>query len=90
MEYHSPHYKHFSKDLNELAHQYELDPQNLTIEFFTPRHQAIVVEKLDGEAFKIHINLEENRIISVKRLTENGCANGKGAHLREKYRKYMK
>ena len=88
MEFQSPHYKHFSKDLKELARKYELDPQSLTIEFYTPNHQAIVIERFDEEAFKIHINLEEERIISVKRLTENG--NGNGENLKKKYRKYMK
>jgi hypothetical protein len=88
MEYQSPHYRHFSKDLKELARRYELNPSNLTVEFYTPRHQAIVVEKLDNDEFQIHINLEENRIVSVKRLTENH--NGNGVHIREKYRKYMK
>jgi hypothetical protein len=88
MQYQSPHYKHFSKDLNELARNFELDPQNLTIEFYMPRHQAIVVERLENEAFQIHINLEEGRIISVKRLSEG--SNGNGEHLKKKYRKYMK
>ena len=88
MEFQSQHYKHFSKELKELARKYELDPQSLTIEFYIPRHQAIVVERVKDEQFKIHINLEEERIISVKRLTESG--NGNGDHYKEKYRRFMK
>lgn len=88
MEFQSPHYKHFSKALKELANKYQLDPQSLTVEFYTPHHQAIVVEKVEDDEYKIHINLEEERIISVKRLTENG--NGNGGNSMQKYRRYMK
>ncbi len=88
MEFQSPHYKHFSKDLEQLARKFELDPKSLTIEFYTPHHQAIVIERLKDEEFKIHINLEEERIISVKRLTENG--NGHSGDYKEKYRRFMK
>jgi len=88
MEYQSPHYKQYAKDFVKIARKFSLDPNGLKVEFYTPNCQAIVIEKVNGEAFKIHINLEETRIVSIQRLTENG--NGNGEHLKEKYRKFMK
>ncbi|MFQ5823473.1 MAG: hypothetical protein ACE5JB_05410 [bacterium] len=88
MELQSPHYKHFTEDFIKIAKQYSLDPNKLKVEFYTPNCQAILIEQVNGHAFKIHINLEENRIISIKRLTKS--TNEEADNLKEKYRKYMK
>jgi hypothetical protein len=88
MEYHSPHYKHFKEDFQKIAKQFSLDPDKLKVEFYTPQCQAIFVEKVTGHSFKIHINLEENRIISVQML--NGSSSGESDLIKEKYREYMK
>lgn len=88
MEYELPHYKAYNKELLQIAQQFSLDPNKLKIEFFTPHCQAIVVEQVDGHIFKVHINLEENRIVSIKRLS-NGIA-GNLDYLKEKYRRFMK
>lgn len=88
MEFQSPYYKHFIKDFQQIANKFSLNPEKLKVEFYTPHCQAIFVEQVDGHAFKIHINLEENRIISVQML--KNPHNGKTDLIKEKYRKYMK
>ncbi|MFQ5864252.1 MAG: hypothetical protein ACE5IW_03385 [bacterium] len=88
MEFQSPHYKLFTEDFHKIAKQFSLDPDQLRVEFYAPHCQAIFVERVNGHAFKIHINLEENRIISVQMLS--GSINGQSDLLIEKYRKYMK
>lgn len=88
MTFNSPHYKDFTKDFKQIAEQYSLDPDNLAIEFYTPQSQAILVENVDDQSYKIHINLEEDRIISVQRITHSG--NGNGENIKEKYRRFMK
>jgi len=84
MEFQSPHYKEYSKDFHQIAEQFSLNPEHLKVEFYTPNCQAILVEEVAEQKFKIHISLEENRIISIQRLT-NGVNGNK-----EKYRKFMK
>ncbi len=88
MEFQSPHFKIFTEDFHRIAEQFSLDPEKLKVEFYAPRCQAIFVEQVNGHTFKIHINLEENRIISVQML--NGTSNGECDLIKEKYRKYMK
>lgn len=88
MEFESVHYRHFADDFQEIAKRFCLDPDHLKVEFYTPRSQAILIEEVENQAFKIHINLEENRIISFKRLGENG--NGNSEHIKNKYRQFMK
>ncbi|MFQ6113281.1 MAG: hypothetical protein ACE5NG_04225 [bacterium] len=88
MEFQSPHYKHFTEDFQKIAKQYSLDPDKLKVEFYTPNCQAILIEQVNSHTFKIHINLEENRIISVQMLT--GASNGESDLIKEKYRKFMK
>lgn len=88
MEFYAPHYKEFSEDFEEIAKQYGLDPEKIKIEFYTPQCQAILTEEVEDQTFKIHINLEEDRIVSIKRLSGNG--NGSAETLKEKYRQFMK
>ncbi len=88
MKFRSPHYKHFTKDFQDIANRFSLDPDNLQVEFYTPRTQAILIEQINDQSYKIHINLEENRIISVKRLGKSN--NGNSEFIKEKYRRFMK
>lgn len=88
MKYHSPHYENFSNDFQKIAKHFSLNSENLEVEFYTPRCQAIFVEEVDQHKFKIHISLEEDRIISVQQIS-NGV-NGNGVSLKEKYRRFMK
>ncbi len=88
MTFNSPHYKDFTKEFKQIAEQYSLDPDNLAIEFYTPQSQAILVENVEDQSYKIHINLEEDRIISVQRIANSG--NGNSEDIKEKYRRFMK
>ena len=88
MEFAMTHYRNFQNNLAEIADQFSLDPENIKVEFYTPNCQAILVEHVEDEDFKIHINLEENRIISIQQLSQT--KNGMSDQVREKYRKYMK
>lgn len=88
MEFHVPRYKDYKEDFKELAEQYSLNPEKIIIEFYTPQIQAILTEQVEDQTFKIHINLEENRIVSIQRLSTNG--NGRTEALKDKYRKFMK
>ncbi len=88
MEFQNPQYKIFRKNVTEIAHRFHLDPDKLKVEFFTPNSQAILVEEVEDHDFKIHINLQENRIISIQHLSKNG--NGFSETLKEKYRRFMK
>ena len=89
MEFQLPYYRKFKKHLTEIADRYRLNPDNLKIEFFTPDCQAILIEQVENQNYKIHINLEENRIISIKRISKNGEATTP-EYVREKYRQFMK
>ena len=88
MEFKVQHYSNFTKDFLEIARNYSLDPDNLKIEFYTPRCQAILVERVENHLFKIHINLQENRIVAVQRISVG--PNGNLDALKDKYRKFMK
>ncbi len=88
MEFQLPQYRHFQKSLIQVAESFSLNPDKLKVEFFTPNCQAILVEQVDNQDFKIHINLQENRIVSFRRLSQN--SNGVSESLKEKYRRYMK
>lgn len=46
----SPHLKPFAKDFEVIAKQFDLKPENLTVEFYIPNQQAILVERVDGQA----------------------------------------
>lgn len=70
-----------------MAKKFGLDPDKLKIEFFTPNRQAILVENVENQQYKIHINLEEDRIISIQRLSGEGVY---PEHIRKKYRQFMK
>ena len=58
----------FEKEIAAVAEKFNLDLENLEIEFFSPGHQAIFVEKVGGRRFRIHLSLEENRLIAVKQI----------------------
>jgi hypothetical protein len=88
MEFQAPHYEEYVEDFQKIAKHYSLNPEKIKIEFYTPQCQAILTEQIEDHTFKIHINLEEDRIVSIKHLTANG--NGNTDTFKEKYRKFMK
>lgn len=58
----------FETDIAAVAEQYNLNLDHLDVEFFSPGRQAILVEEVAGQHFRVHLSLEENRIIAVKQL----------------------
>ncbi len=88
MEFQTPHYQEYVDDFQKIAEHYSLNPEKVKIEFYTPQCQAILTEEIEDHTFKIHINLEEDRIVSIKNLTGNG--NGNLETFKEKYRPFMK
>ncbi len=88
MEFKLPQYKRFRQHFKEIASRFSLNPDHLKIEFYTPKSQAILIESVEDQDFKIHINLQENRIISIQNLS--GSSSGFSEGLREKYRQHMK
>jgi len=87
MKFKAEHYKKFKNNISEIASRYSLNQDKLLVEFFTPNCQAILVENVDNHNYKIHINLEEDRIVSIQPLDK---AAAKSHNWREKYRRYMK
>ena len=77
------------KNVSEIAEGFDLDLDNLQVEFFSPGHQGIFVEKVGQRMFRIHVNIEENRIIAVKQIEGPLAPSGAGDPF-EKYKSYMK
>jgi hypothetical protein len=75
----------FEADIETVAKQYDLNLEQLDVEFFSPGKQAIVVETVAGRRFRVHLNLEEHRIISVKQID-----GAESADLFVKYKGFMK
>jgi hypothetical protein len=79
----------FSSDIEATARKFDLDLENLDVEFFSPGHQAIFVESVGSQRFRIHISLEENRVIAAKQLMGEPDEKS-GEDLFAKYKKFMK
>lgn len=88
MNFHDPSLRRFEDEIIQTAKKFGLDMGNLEVEFYSPGTQAIVVERVQRWRFRIHINLEENRIISVRQI-ENGVAAVQPEVL-AKYKVFMK
>jgi hypothetical protein len=87
MEYKSPHFKRYANDFIRIAKNFALNTEGLKVEFYMPGQQAILIEKVENEAYKVHINLQEERIISFQRISGNGKPYSETIH--RKYRQYM-
>ncbi len=79
----------FETDIAAVAEQYDLNLDHLDVEFFSPGRQAILVEEVDGHRFRVHVNLEENRIIAVKQL-DHAQSTSASEDPFAKYKNYMK
>jgi len=79
----------FATDIAAVAQKFNLNLNDLEVEFFTPARQAIVVETVGKKRFKVHINLEENRIIAVKQVSAAPVENGETDQF-AKYKSFMK
>ncbi|MCL4704162.1 hypothetical protein KJ068_03315 [bacterium] len=58
-----------NEEILNVAATFNLDPHHLQVEFFNAGHQAIFVEEVGAIKFRIHLSLEEKRIISVKQIS---------------------
>lgn len=58
----------YETDIAAVAEKYKLNLNGLEVESFSPTGLAILVEKIEDRRFKIHINLQEGRIIAVKQI----------------------
>lgn len=86
MKFSNPRLFVFEDDILEVAKKYRLNTEDLLVETFVPRNNAIFVEEIAGNQFRVHINLQENRIISAKQLNTKQLDKEKF----EKYIVYMK
>ena len=79
----------FETDIAAVAEHYNLNLDHLDVEFFSPGRQAILVEEVGGHRFRVHLSLEENRIIAVKQL-DNAPGESASVDLFAKYKNFMK
>ncbi len=87
MKFNLPQYKNFRDELLAIAKRFSLNPDMLTVEFYSPRSQAILVEKVQNDNIKIHIDLQESRIVSIQQISPS--VNGNFEFLKQKYRRFM-
>ena len=86
MKFSNPGLIFFRDEILRVADKFSLDPDNLTIESFMPGNNVILVETVGKNKFRIHINLQENRIVSAKQLDTDHVE----MELFEKYTTFMK
>ncbi len=79
----------FETDIAAVAKQYNLNLDHLDVEFFSPGRQAILVETVGGRRFRVHLSLEENRIIAVKQL-DSASKESASEDPFAKYKNFMK
>ncbi len=68
MKYAHDLYAAHSEEISHIADLFGLNREGLVVEAYIPKQTAIFVETVDDKKFRLHVNLEENRIISVKQL----------------------
>lgn len=88
MNFRDPGLRRFEEEVEDTANKFGLDRENLEVEFYSPRTQAIFVERVQCWRFRIHINLEEQRIVAVRQI-ESGAAAVQPEVL-AKYKAFMK
>jgi len=88
MKFQIPHYKKFRDEFLSIARRFALNPDTLTVEFYSHRNQAIFIEHVQGNDIKIHIDLQVDRIVSVQNLSP--CVNGNFDFLKQKYLEFMR
>lgn len=86
MKFADPRLLLFRDELIAIAHNFGLDPANVLVESFIPNNHVIVVESVGHRRVRLHINLQEKRIVSAKELGTRQL----DWKLFEKYLEYMK
>jgi len=81
----------YETDIAAAAEKYKLNLNDLEVESFSPAGLAIFVEKIAARRFKIHINLQEGRIISVQIMgSKSADSDSDSEALFAKYKSFMK
>jgi len=80
----------FQEEITRVAESFNLDRDNLEVEFFNPGQQGIFVEKVGNRRFRIHLSLEEGRIVSVKQIEGPGEEASTPIDHFAKYKPFMK
>lgn len=78
----------FEEDIKQAAQRFNLDLGNLQVEFFSPGRQAIFIESVAGCEFRIHLSLEEGRIIAVRQTS--GVPEPVDSNVFDKYKAFMR
>ncbi|RME02131.1 MAG: hypothetical protein D6814_00190 [Calditrichaeota bacterium] len=86
MKFADPRLLLFRDDILEIAKAFSLDSENLLVESYIPNNHAILVETVADHKFRIHVNLQEWRIVAAKELGSKQLNRA----LFEKYIEYMK
>jgi hypothetical protein len=80
----------FDEEILKVAETFDLDPHHLQVEFFSPDRQGIFVEAVADCKFRIHLSLEEKRIIAVKQISGPTERPPGGPDPFAKYKAFMK
>ncbi len=78
----------FAQDIAAVARRFHLELEHLQVEIFSPGRQAILIETQGEHVFRIHLSLEEDRIVAVKQI--DGPAVSTENVLFTKYKTFMK
>ncbi len=82
MKFADPRLMILENEIRKVANHFSLDPDHLLVESFVPNGAAVLVETVGEHRVRLHINLQENRIVSAKELDSN-CID------RELFKKYL-
>lgn len=77
-----------NSEVSEMMQLFKLDEKNVEVEFHTPRTQLIVVEHVHPWRFRIHINIQEKRIVAVRQIEPGAPA--PTPETLDKYKAFMK
>lgn len=55
-------------EIKKTARRYGLNPDDLIVECYIPNNNAIFIETVDGSHFRVHVNLQEDRIIAAEQM----------------------
>jgi len=68
MKYSNPGLIFFEKEILHMSKKFNLNTEESIVESFVPNTNAIIVETVDHYRYRVHINLQEKRIISARQL----------------------
>ncbi|MCA9734440.1 MAG: hypothetical protein H6696_04905 [Deferribacteres bacterium] len=86
MRFANSHLMIFSEEIDEAIHQFSLNADGILVESFNPGETAIMVEESGGKKFRLHLDLQDSRIIAAKQLGVNKSE----LHDFDRYLVYMK